>query len=202
MSIIVTCMCGRSLRLRDEYAGDLVRCPACQQVFCAPGGDLVTPPPELETPSVGSAIPNLEIGPPAQASEPEPSVFGLAPEEGPEEAPRQAPPRPPRASEERDEPRELTDVSSRRRIRKTSGGLLRPGTWKLRPALDVGAAVLLLSAAALLFVSLINLSRYLIRHEGSRPPSPTLIVVGVAAAVLLLVLGGLWFIFRLVFRER
>lgn len=29
MTIVVTCTCGRSLPLRNELAGELIRCPAC-----------------------------------------------------------------------------------------------------------------------------------------------------------------------------
>jgi hypothetical protein len=59
MPITLTCACGRSLRIKDEFAGRKVRCPECQVVLTVPiqeelladedAADLLldgTPPPE------------------------------------------------------------------------------------------------------------------------------------------------------------
>jgi hypothetical protein len=51
MSVPVTCSCGRSYRVKDEYAGKRVKCPACGQTVQIPerqqGDPLATsPPPE------------------------------------------------------------------------------------------------------------------------------------------------------------
>lgn len=36
MPIPLTCTCGRTLRVKDEFAGRKVRCPACQDVLAVP----------------------------------------------------------------------------------------------------------------------------------------------------------------------
>ena len=36
MPILILCACGRSLRVKDEFAGKKVRCPSCSQVLTAP----------------------------------------------------------------------------------------------------------------------------------------------------------------------
>ncbi len=50
--IAITCTCGKSLKLKPEYAGKKVRCPGCQTVIKAP--ELPIPESSEETPSGAS----------------------------------------------------------------------------------------------------------------------------------------------------
>ncbi len=82
--------CQKDLTVPDEYAGQLMKCPLCQNTFTAPA----LPPPVVPTPA--PAVPPSQSGPGTYAvvSEPTPP----APPPPPPEAPRrkeQAPPPPP-----------------------------------------------------------------------------------------------------------
>jgi hypothetical protein len=59
MAIIVTCHCGKQLRVNDEFAGRHVKCPACQSVVAVPAGGLnavTTPSPPRSQARAGEAI--------------------------------------------------------------------------------------------------------------------------------------------------
>jgi hypothetical protein len=50
MPVTVTCGCGSTYELRDEFAGQTLRCPSCQRTIVAPaisGGIASSPPPPL-----------------------------------------------------------------------------------------------------------------------------------------------------------
>src|SRR5579871_295740 len=82
MPMIVTCPCGRQLQLDEQYAGTRVRCPICQQIFQTPGREIgdfqmenAAPPSEPMPVSRHIAAPGGVM----PASQPDPSIFGLAP---------------------------------------------------------------------------------------------------------------------------
>jgi hypothetical protein len=65
MAIELTCPCGRSLTLRDELAGKVIRCPQCQ-------GALEVPAPAVEPLEVVEALEPLEVVEEAVAAGPPP----------------------------------------------------------------------------------------------------------------------------------
>src|SRR5215831_15255823 len=77
--------CQKDLTVPDEYAGQLMKCPLCQNTFQAPA----LPPPVAPTSPPTPGTHGVEPPPPAPPKE--------APAKRPKEAPAEAPPTPPPA---------------------------------------------------------------------------------------------------------
>jgi len=159
MAMIVTCPCGRQLRLDEQFVGKRVRCPICQQIFVAAGsagGDFqienTIPPSEPEpTPAPLREAPTIR-----SPREPEPTIFDLAPpyeSESARPASRTRPPSRPTIREDEGEREEMERI--RRKIRRPSGsrGKLRPGTWPITKALDILAGAMLLAVTSMILFS-------------------------------------------------
>src|SRR5438270_176083 len=46
MPVLISCQCGKQLRVPDEYAGRRVKCPVCGQPTSVPNGTAATAPPQ------------------------------------------------------------------------------------------------------------------------------------------------------------
>jgi hypothetical protein len=162
MAMIVTCPCGRQLRLDEQFAGRTVRCPICRQTFVASAdkvGDF-----QIENPlppSEPAPPPRLRETPATRPSQDsESSTYDLAPASASKPASPASRPRPAiRAIEDDDEEPEESE-RIRRKVRRPSGsrGQLRPGSWPNVKAFDLTAGVLLIGALVAFFLSILNLS--------------------------------------------
>jgi hypothetical protein len=65
--IKVTCVCGRALQAKDEYAGRAVRCPSCQATLTLPAPDA---PPEVMDVQQADPEPYRAAPPPPLPPEP------------------------------------------------------------------------------------------------------------------------------------
>jgi hypothetical protein len=76
MPITVSCECGRSLRVKEEYAGKRVRCPGCQAIQTVPVSEAVIPEPVTPPPAARpkAAIATEPARP--KASKPRPKLLG------------------------------------------------------------------------------------------------------------------------------
>ncbi|QDV68868.1 hypothetical protein Poly24_25810 [Rosistilla carotiformis] len=82
MAISVKCKCGKTLNLKDEFAGKSIRCPGCKEVLKVPGGGAASAqPPRAATPPPAAANPTAF---PAAATTPAPAggVGSLFDDEG------------------------------------------------------------------------------------------------------------------------
>src|SRR6185437_8526192 len=174
MAIIVTCPCGRQLRLDEQFVGKKVRCPICQQIFMAAGsagGDF-----QIENtlpPSEPAPIPPRLREAPATLSpqDAEPATFDLAPSDERESTPPRSRPR--IADDEADDYSHKIDRIKRKNRRPSgSQGLLRPGTWSITKALDIIASLMLIGAAIALFLSILNIK--LVSASSATPQRITL----------------------------
>jgi hypothetical protein len=105
MPIPMTCACGRSLRVKDEFAGRKAKCPGCGTV-------LTVPLPEAEREE--EALEVLLAEPPPDEAPPRSAVRAEPPPPGPEPRPRAEGPS--RRKRLRDEPRDVPNVEKRRRV--------------------------------------------------------------------------------------
>jgi hypothetical protein len=69
MPIVVSCTCGRRLRIGDEYAGREGQCPACGRTFDIPAAEPVEE--AVVGPSLSQAVPEEPAAEPAPAPEPQ-----------------------------------------------------------------------------------------------------------------------------------
>ncbi|HZY86689.1 MAG TPA: hypothetical protein VFE78_17775 [Gemmataceae bacterium] len=105
MPIPLTCACGRSLRIKDEYAGKQGKCPGC-------GAVLDIPKPEAA--AEDEALEVLLAESPDDEAPPRAAVRAEPPEPGPRRSAEDEPPRrKPRPVARRDEPRDVPSVAKR-----------------------------------------------------------------------------------------
>jgi hypothetical protein len=104
MPIPMTCACGRSLRIKDEFAGRQAKCPACGVVLTVPRPEAAIEDEALE---VLLAEPPPDQAPPRAAVRAEPPP--------PDAGPRPPAERPPRRKRLRDEPRDVPNVEKKSR---------------------------------------------------------------------------------------
>ena len=165
MAMIVTCPCGRQLRLDEQFVGKMVRCPICQQTFVAAGSEGGHFPIENPAPPSEASSPRLREAPanrPPRASEP--GTYDLAP---PYES---EPPRPdsrarPRSRSvirevedaEEVEPEEINRTRRKSRRPSDSRGKPCPGSWQITRYLDICAAVMMIGGISLIFTSIQNM---------------------------------------------
>ncbi len=166
MAMIVTCPCGRQLRLDEQLIDKRVRCPICQQTFVAAGsegGDFqienTIPPSEpASTPALSREAPTIR-----SPREPEPTTYDLAPSsesKSARPAPRTRPPSRPTIGEVEDDEEESAESERiRRKIRRPSAsrGKPRPGSWPNVKVFDRIAGALLVGALIAFFLSILNL---------------------------------------------
>jgi WD40 repeat protein len=73
MSILVSCACGKSYPIKEQFAGKKVQCPGCNRVLTVPSGAMAPPPPlppGRNTPSKGVAtLPRKSAARPVGAEE-------------------------------------------------------------------------------------------------------------------------------------
>jgi hypothetical protein len=176
MPMIVTCPCGRQLQLDEQYAGTKVRCPICQQIFQTPGqemGDFLmenTAPPS--EPASPRIAPSAGVAP---TGKPDPTIFDMAPSYPSVSAP--------------DRPRSRPVVEHA----EAEGPPTR--SWPILRILDICAGVLLLGAIVILIVSLRDL-----RQASAPSASYAGVIVGILLGTTMMVAGGMWYVFRIVFR--
>ena len=166
MPIPLTCGCGRSLRIKDEFAGRRVKCPGCGEV-------LAVPLPEVE--EEGAAEVLLAHSP----DDDEPRRSAIRAEPPPEPAPRRDEEEPPRRRRpRRDGPRDLT-----RDVRKRAPAIAFEEGWFGSINSGVVGGLLMMLIAVVWFV--IGLAGGIIFFY-----PPILLVIGLIALVKGLAGGG------------
>src|SRR5262245_31163249 len=78
MSILLSCPCGKKLRVKDELAGKKVKCPGCAAILPVPGPVVETPAPPEEEPEETEARPRAKKEPDPPQEE-EQGNFWVAP---------------------------------------------------------------------------------------------------------------------------
>jgi hypothetical protein len=175
MPMIVTCPCGRQLQLDEQYAGTRVRCPICQQTFQTPGREIGDFQMENAAPPSEPVPGSPRVAASAgvvPTGQPDPTIFDLAPSHP--GAPAPARPR------------------SRPVVRHAGIESQPTRLWPILRILDVCAGLMLLGAIVILIVSLRDLRLASASYAG--------VIVGILLGTMMMVAGGLWYVFRIVYR--